>query len=302
MRVIWCMFFGLIALGLVSGAARAAETVLVLSSSGPEYQAIAAGFKGSFGGTLREINLEGSEEKQRKVGEELKAKPPAAAVVVGDLAVQMAKWYIPDVPVVYCDSVRAPMISLSQGKAVGIYHETDPADQLSVLARLFPGKKHVGLIYCPEYAAVNEKSLAASAAAKGITLEMMPLASIKEMPVKLQVLIPKVEMLWVLTDPAVLSSHSTQYLVLQAISAGLPIFCGNADLAHGGATAALVPDLADVGAKAAREAAGINSGKAPAPGAVIYPKGKTVINLKSAAMLKIALPSDAAASADEVIN
>jgi len=302
MKTTRSIFFWLIALALLSGAARAAETVLVLSSSSPEYQAVAAGFKGSFHGPLREINLEGSEEKQRKAGEELKAAPPAAAVVVGDMAVQMAKWYIPDVPIVYCDSVRAPMISPTQGKAVGIYHETDPADQLSALIKLFPGKKHVGLVYCPEYARLDEKALAASAAAKGRTLEIVALASIKEMPVKLQALIPKVEMLWVLTDPAVLSSHSTQYLVLQAISAGLPIFCGDADLAHGGATAAFVPDLADTGGKAAREAAGIISGKAPAAGAVIYPKGIMVLNLKSAAMLKIAFPSDVAATADEVIN
>jgi len=38
------MSFGLIALGLLCGAVREAETVPVLSSSGPEYQAIAAGF------------------------------------------------------------------------------------------------------------------------------------------------------------------------------------------------------------------------------------------------------------------
>jgi hypothetical protein len=44
MRAIQCMSFGLIALGLLSGAAREAETVLVLSASSPEYQAIAAGF------------------------------------------------------------------------------------------------------------------------------------------------------------------------------------------------------------------------------------------------------------------
>lgn len=99
-----------LALGIVfilAGPTRAARVVLVLSSDEPEYQAVAAGFAGAFTGESVKINLEGSDEKQRATGEELKASKPAVVVVVGDLAAQMAKWYLEDVPVVYCDSVRA---------------------------------------------------------------------------------------------------------------------------------------------------------------------------------------------------
>jgi putative ABC transport system substrate-binding protein len=286
---------------MLPARAPAEDTVLVLSSADPACLAAAQGFKSAFPGKYREINLEGSDEKQRMVGQQLKASPPAVAVVVGDLAAQMAEWYLSGVPVVYCASSGAAKLSLTTGKTVGIYNETAPMDQLSAIASLFPERKRIGLIYSAEYAHLDEKGIADAARAKGITLELAPLGSIKELPEKLRALMPKVDLLWVFTDPVVLSSHSTQYIVLQSISAGLPIFCGDAGLAHGGATAALVPDPADAGAKAARETAGLLQGKAPAA-AVIYPKGKLILNLKSASMLKVSFPDEAVASAGEVIK
>jgi putative ABC transport system substrate-binding protein len=285
-----------------AGPVRAADIVLVLSSDSPDCRAVAAGFKNAFSGDLREYNLEGSDERQRKVGEELKAAKPAVAVVVGDLAAQMAKWYLADVPVVYCDSVRAAKLSLTSGPASGIYHEPDPSEQLRMLHDLFPGKTRVGLVYCPEYTDIDQADIKGQASGMGVTLEVQSMKSIKEVPDKLKSLIPRVDLLWVCTDPVVLSRHSIQFIVLQAISAGKPIFCGDNGLAHGGATAALVPDLEDAGMKAAREAKAVLSGSDPKPGTIVYPRGKLVLNQKTAALLNISFPGDLVTRADEVIQ
>jgi ABC-type uncharacterized transport system substrate-binding protein len=165
------------------GLARGAETVLILSSSEPEYQAIEAGFRNAFSGDFREINLEGSDEKQRTTGEELKASRPAVAIVAGDLAAQMAMWYLEGVPVVYCDAVRAAKMSLAS-KAVGIYHEPDPGEQLKVMHELFPGKTRVGLLHSPKYARINEADVKRKSQNLGITLEVSGIDSIKQVPSK----------------------------------------------------------------------------------------------------------------------
>lgn len=288
---------------LILAAAKAqAETVLVLSSSEPEYEAVAEGFEEAFKGNYRVINLEGSDERQRLVGEELKGRKPEVTVVAGDLAAQMADWYLDGMPVVYCDTVRAVKTYMKSGKAVGIHHEPDPAEQLKMMRELFPEKNNVGMLYSPEFTPVNEKSLIKDADEMGIKLQVAAMESIKQVPVKLREILPNVDILWVFTDPEILSSHSNQYLVLQSISGGVPIFCGNNDLAHGGATAALVPDLTDVGKKAATEAGRTLTGSAMSGGKVVFPKGSLVLNQKTASLLKVAFPPSIISQAKEVIH
>jgi ABC-type uncharacterized transport system substrate-binding protein len=287
---------------LSAGPLGATDIVLVLSSDSPKCRAVAAGFKTAFSGDLREFNLEGSDEKQRKIGEQLKSSKPAVAVVVGDLAAQMAKWYLAGVAVIYCDAVRAAKLSLDDDMTIGIYHEPALSEQLRMLHDLFPGKTRVGLVYCPEYTGIDQADIKGQASAMGVTLEIQSMKSIKEVPDKLKSLIGTVDLLWVCTDPVVLSRHSIQFIVLQAISAGKPIFCGDDGLAHGGATAALVPDLNDAGQKAAREAKRVLSGSDPKPGTIVYPRGKLVLNQKTAALLNISFPGDLVAKADEIIE
>lgn len=291
-----------LAMLLAGEVSRASETVLVLSSQEPHYLAVAEGFKNSFTGAYREINLEGSDEKQRTVGEELQADKPAVAVVVGDLAAQMAKWYLEDVPVVYCDSVRAVKMTLTTGKAVGIYHEPGPEDQLKVMRELFPDISRAGLLYSPEYVRLNESEVKSAAADMGLEIEIAPLGSVKEVPVKIRELLPKIEVLWVFIDPVVLSSHSIQYIVLQSITAKVPIFCGDDGLAHGGAVAALVPDLKASGKMAAGEANKVLGGTVPTPGTVMYPSGQLILNQKTASLLQVSFPPALASRAKEIIK
>jgi len=288
---------------LLAPAAKGSGPVLVLSASDQETMAVAKGFKSVFGDGYKEINLQGSDERQRVIGEELKAAKPEVAIVVGDLASQMAKWYLTDVPIIYCDSVRAAKLKLNAENAVGVYHEPDSLTQLNMMRELFPDKNTVGLVYCPEYVDVREAELKQAALDLGITLEIEPMRDIRQVPDKLRTLIPKIDLLWVFTDPAVLSQYSIEYLVLQAISSGKPIFCGNRGLAQAGATAALVPDMEDVGIKAAQEARQLLSDKPVwEPGTLVYPRGKLILNLKTAHLLNVYFTPEACKNADQLIE
>ena len=155
------MAIGLMVMSVMifSAHAQSPETVLVFSSEKPEYKALVTGFNSAFSGNFREINLKGSDEHQRTVGKELKASKPAVAVVVGNLAAQMAKWYLEDVPIVYCDSVQATKIALAGKKVIGIYHEPDPMEQIEIMHKLFSAKTRVGLLYSPKYARIDEEKI-----------------------------------------------------------------------------------------------------------------------------------------------
>lgn len=302
MKRISAILIILMAVSLVGAHAQPAGAVLVLSLNSPEYKAVAAGFKGAYGADFREINLEGSDQKQRKIGEELKASKPAIVVAVGDLAVQMAKWYLEGLPTVYCYSEQAQKISLTGAKVVGIYHEPDPMEQLKTIQALFSGKNKIGLLYNPDLSKINEEEIKKRSQSLGLAIEAAPLNSVKAVPDKLRTLIPRVNLIWIVSDPVVFSRHSGEYIVLQTLSAGVPIFCGNDGMAHSGATAALIPDPDDIGKKAAAQAKLLMKGSAPLKGGIIYPKGKLMLNQKMATLFKVSFPPAMVSQAAEVIQ
>lgn len=300
MKKILLMCLAFMAVFAAGFRAGAVDTILVLSANTPEEQAIAAGFKSAFSGSLEEYNLEGSDEKQREIGKKLKGQNPPAAVVIGDLAAQMAVWHLADVPVVYCDSMMAAKLGLAK-VAAGVYHEPDPAEQFEVLHQVFPDRTRVGLIYSPQNTNINLEDVNKRAVALGVSLEIGAMDSIKDVPVKIQQMMPTIEVLWVITDPVVLSQHSIQFIVMQSISAQVPIFCGNNDLAHSGGTAALVPDLNDAGIQAARLAEKAAKTRAQ-DGTVVFPEGKIVLNRKAASLLKVTFSSEIVGRASDVIE
>ena len=290
---------------LLLGAApeKSGQTVLILSSNEPHVQAVAQGFRAAFSGDYREINLEGSDKKIRAFGEELQAAKPHLAVAVGDHAAQLAKWYLAGVPVIYCDAPRASKIALPESQSIGVSHFSRPSEQLEVIRKLFPNRKRIGLFYSREYSGIlNGEKLAAEARGQGLELRLNIMGSIQEVPGRLREEMPRADLLWVFTDPVVFSSYSIEYLVLQSVTAGVPIFCGDGVLAAGGATAAWVPDLADVGAKAAQEAKRVLE-KAPVSyGSVLYPQGSLVLNNRIATLLKISFSADDLSRAVKVIQ
>ena len=285
---------------ILAGRGWAADPVLVLSADSPESKQVAAAFKKTFPNAPIK-DLEGNDQKQRQVGEELKAKPPAVAVVVGDLAGQMAKWYLGGVPLVYCDVDKAAKISLTSTPAVGIYYEPDPVEQLKSIRELFPDKTRIAVLYNPQGARLAKPELEAAAKTAGVTLSLVAVDSIKAMPDLIKSTLPNCQLLWVFTDPDVFSPHSVQYLVLQSLAAKVPIFCGDLELARGGATAALVPDPRDVGEKAVAEAKTVIDGQKPTAGTVRYAKGRLVLNQKTAALMGVSFPP-ALLSGAEVIQ
>jgi ABC-type uncharacterized transport system substrate-binding protein len=231
--------------------------VLVLSSNDPRLAMVAGGFRQAFPGTFREINLEGNDKKLRDVGEELQASKPELAVVVGNQAAQMAKWYLEDVPVVYCEAPLAAKIFQGSTNVVAISHQSDPMDQLKALQTVFPDKKRVGLFYGKQYTRIDPEKISEESRQMGLRLRIDAMSSIKEVPPRLKELISEVDVIWVMIDPEVLYRFSIEYVVVQAISARLPVFCGDVVLGESGATAALPPNPVDVGVKAATEAQNI---------------------------------------------
>jgi ABC-type uncharacterized transport system substrate-binding protein len=285
-----------------AGQDKTAYIVLVLSTKDAQHMAVADGFRSEFPGQFREINLEGSDLKLKATGQELKASKPTLAVLVGDQAVQMAGWHLEGVPLVYCDSPRADGILASSDGVAGVFYQTEPAKQLETMALLFPGRKRVGLFYARDNSRLDLESVMNYS--RGLDLEVEPVAlgSIKELPGELQEHLTRVDILWVVTDPEVMSRYSIEYLVVQSITARVPVFCGDNVLAASGAAAALVPDPENAGKKAAAAAGRMLRNEAPGPVSTVYPAGDLVLNKRIAGILGISFPQEAEGRAAKIIE
>jgi len=292
------IFMSALVAAAISFSAHAAEVALVLSEQDEDSSAISSAFSSEYPGEAKVINLEGSDDRQRTVGQELAASPPSAVIVCGNMAAQMAEWHLAEVPVAFCDSPKALKLKVS-GRAPGVYHEPSPSEQLRALNKALPDDRKVAMLYGDGVARVDPDEIKGLGAELGITVVPVPIGSVKEVPAKLASVLPSVDALWILTDPEVLSSHSTQYIVLQSISSRVPVFCGDETLARGGATAALVPDMESVGELLAGQAEKAVSGGGAS---VVFPRGRIIINTKTAAIVGVTFPTDVVSKASEVIQ
>lgn len=276
---------------------------LVISSSEEDYMAVAHGFRAAYKGQVQEIDLEGSEKKMRIVGEELKASPPPVTIVVGDMATQMAKWHLAGHPVIYCSAYRASEFQLPPDTTIGISQFSSISAQIEIIPVIFPERKNVGLFYSGALESlIDVDKLSKDADRLGVGLKLIPVDSVKEVPGRIESELPGLDLIWVLTDPVVFSKYSVEYIVMKGLGAKIPIFGGEAILAHGGATAALVPDLYDVGGKAAAEARKVLGEGSPSFGQVLFPEGSLVLNVRVAAILNVELTSEVQGRANTIIR
>jgi len=277
---------------LGSASDESPNIVLVLSSNNPRLAMVAGGFRQSFPGAFREINLEGSDKKLRDVGEELKISKPELVVVVGDQAAQMAKWYLENVPVVYCEAPLAAKTFQGSTNVVAISHQSDPMDQLKALQAVFPDKKRVALFYGKPYARIDSEKISKESRQMGLTLRINAMNLIGELPTRLKEQTSEVDVIWVMIDPEIMYRFSIEYVVVQAISAGLPVFCGDVVLGESGAAASLPPNPVDVGVKAATEAKKILDKGPTRNGTVVYAKGDLTLNKRVAKILNLSFPAN----------
>jgi ABC-type uncharacterized transport system substrate-binding protein len=162
---------------------------------------------------------------------------------------------------------------------------------LKALQKVFPDRKRVGLLYGKQYARIDPEKISEESRQLGLTLRINAMNSIKELVPLLKEQISELDVIWVMTDPEVLYRFSIEYVVIQAISAQLPVFCGDVVLGESGAAAALPPNPVDVGVKAAAEAQKILDKGPSRNGAVVYAKGDLTLNKKLAELLNLSFPA-----------
>lgn len=185
----------------------------------------------------------------------------------------------------------------------GVANELPAGMQLMMFRYFFPDLQTIGVIYSAQF---NKEWMdEAVNAAKDVQLNIIgqAIGAPEDLPGALTKLLPKVDVLWLISDPVALSTeHSAEEIFQQSDSLNKPVFAYNEIFAEMGAVLVISADIPTMGIQAATLAEDLLVDKIPED-RVLNPAGSQVtLNMKKLKTFKINLNPAALDSVNRIIE
>ncbi len=274
--------------------AVAAEIIAVQSINIKPYNDALRGFESACDCKVKQIFVSGSNEEE--IVKAVRRAEPRIILAIGIDALNRVK-SIKNVPVVYVMILNSLSVAPDEDNITGVSLYINPGKQLSVLRKVLPEVKTIGLLYDPARSGAFVKKARAAAAKAGIGLITREIHSPKDVPVLLQGLKGEIDAFWMLPDVTVVTSETVELLFLFSFENRIPVITFSDKYLEMGALISLDIDAVDIGMQAWGITEKILSGtdikkirKADARKAVV------TINRKAAKKLGINL------GGDEILN
>lgn len=287
-------------------AIRAADKrVLVVNSNAqvPKFRQIEEAFAASFGGPVSSIDLgSGEEGAEARVRRELLAKSPDIVFCVGSKAYLAAIRSTQRTPIVFAAAINWRRLPAS-GNAFGVANELPVDFQLTTLRHVFGSLRRLGVVYSERH---NEQTVALAAEAGrdvGIEIVARPIHKSADAEDAVREVLPRVDALWVIPDPTVLSLEATvDRLFAQARQAKVPVIAYDELFIGQGAVLAISADQATIGVQAALMADDVVDGQDVAK-KVVDPAGSQItLDLRQLGAYRLTVNPGAAASLNRIIR
>ena len=240
--------------------AFAAEVVVVQGERMAPFEAAFRGFEATAGvRSVERFTL--SDMRGADVARAVREARPRLVLAVGrDALVKVRD--IREIPVVYV-MVATPESTGAAGRNVTGVEMTVPAERyLSLLASGFKAKR-VGIIFNPAKTGAQVQEARQAAERLGITLVTRKADDPREAVRELSSLKGKVDALWLLPDPSVVTRDTMEAFVLFSQQNRVPVVSFAAKYLQMGAAAAFEVDPVDMGRQAGRMARRILDGTPP---------------------------------------
>ncbi|MCC6962279.1 MAG: hypothetical protein IT585_03425 [candidate division Zixibacteria bacterium] len=230
---------------------------------------------------------------------------PELLVTVGTTATAFADRSFPSLPIVFAkvlNPIESGFItswdkpgSHVTGAALDI-----PVDQqIQRFAEILPGLKRIGVIYTKSTARLVAEARRA-AAALGLQLVDIAIATSKELPTAVDSLCHSVDGIWTVADELLSSPQFIRHTLLETLRCGVPIMGFNQNFVENGALFCLEADYKFIGRQAGELALQLLSGRElasvkPTTPDVVY----LYLNLKSGKLLNVNLSQELISVAKE---
>ncbi len=200
-----------------------------------------------------------------------------------------------DIPVVFAaveDPLVAGLVTDAHANVTGLAHRAPLTEHLSLILELLPQATKVGVPFgsnTPRIAA-EARELATAAAAFGIEVVAVPVASRDEFDRALETMITEVDAVLLLGGDE-LAAAGLEHAAELGAARDVPIFATDPEMVAGGAVAALYLDYYDLGRQAGDLVLRILAGEAPAH-IPVRPASATglVVNPEAAESMGLRLP------------
>ena len=187
--------------------------------------------------------------------------------------------------------------------ATGVVLEYGVETQLAWIKRILPDFKTIGVLYNP--AASGQRVAAAKKAATKLGLKFVAqeVNSPSELPVAMESLFRRVDVLWGLTDPVVLSRQTAKAILLTSFRNKVPFIAPSSAWVKAGALYSLEVDYNDIGVQTGEMARSVLRGKQVSSIAPQQPREvRYSLNLRTAEHMRLKFSGDIVAGAAQVFE
>jgi putative tryptophan/tyrosine transport system substrate-binding protein len=237
----------LLALLLLSIPLRAQgqEVTVVQSLRVKPYNEALAGFRSICSADERRFVL--AETPPGDVERKIREKKPKVIVAIGGGAMSAVR-RVTDVPIIYIMVPAQQLPAPDEGRNIsGVSLTIAPDRQLTLLQRVLPSVKRIGVIYDPLKSGTFLKKARFSAAADNIELTLREVSNPKDVPAQLQSMKGSIDLFWMLPDTTVVTPETIEYLLLFSLENGIPILSFSEKYVEQGALLSFDVDPVDLG-------------------------------------------------------
>jgi putative ABC transport system substrate-binding protein len=229
-------------------------------------------------------------------GDLIVAVGPEAAYLTGTASIS--------IPVIFT-MVSNPEKLFPEGDAAhrGVSLNLPISLQLEQIKSAFVGRKKIGVIYTPEHNQKNLDAIMSQGAALGLAVAGMPISSQKQIPEFLESPLSGIDVLLLIPDRTIGSEKILKYIIKSMLLKKIPVVGFNEWFAENGAILSFSLDYEEIGKQTAEYARRLLDEKSP-PGSFVQEPSRvrTIINLKVAQKLSVAISAEMIKQASEVIQ
>lgn len=289
--------------GQVSANENGKTLILNSNMSVKKYSILQSEFKKKFGKSTVEVDIEGSKwEDEDWFEDTIYEEDPDLILCIGSKAYLLAYKVAKKTDIIFSLGINWQRFPLTK-KTYIIASELPPINTLMIYRYFFPGIKKFGILYSEKNKEWFNKAVAD---AKEVDVEIIGISIEKGNSIKATALhetLSKVDALWLISDPVVLSSRDQVEDIFRVCNAmRKPVFAYDKLFADFGAAFIISADIPTMGRQTARMAANILAHK-EIVNKVQNPAGSyTAINLEIIEDYRIKLNSKALSTINDFIQ
>ena len=251
---------------------------------------------------VTEVRLDEKKWKISTVEDLIYDEDPELVYCIGTKAYLIAKAYAGNTNLVFSSIINWMRLPRTE-KTYGVSNELHPGMQMMLFRHIFPDVKQIGVLYSKEY---NSQWFERTReVARDMDVEMIgqPVSSNENNIVALNALLPKIDALWLISDPVIVSDNKGLVGVLNVCDEKKkPVFSYHDAFAKYGATLIVSVDNPTIGRQAAGIVVEVLAGE-KLEEKVQYPAGSHIIlNLGKAKEYGLEYNEDALASVNTIIE